>query len=177
MCDFGASAGVAAAGTTATAATSATVAYAAIASALISAAGMYQQGQNTKKMNDYNADLARVKADDAISTGAIAEDKQRAKVRQIAGAQRAQMGASGAVIGEGNFGDILDQTATFGELDAQTIRSNALKQAWGLNTQANADNLQGALAANQGGVNAVGTLLSAAPNVYKAGGKNGAGWW
>jgi dienelactone hydrolase len=176
MCDFGASA---AAGTAATASTTAAsvTAYAAIAGALVSAAGIYQQGQNAKKMSDYNADLTKVKADDALSAGAIAEDKQRAKVRQIQGAQTAQMGGSGGVIGEGNFGDILDQTSRFGELDALTTRSNALKAAWGLQTQANADTLQGALAANAGGVNAVGTLLSASPNIYKAGGKNGAGWW
>jgi hypothetical protein len=166
-------------GTAAVASTTAAsaTAYAAIAGALISAAGMYQQGQNAQRMATYNADLTKVKAADALSTGAIAEEKQRAKVRQIEGAQVAQMGGSGGVIGEGNFGDILNQTATYGELDAQTIRSNAMKQAWGLQTQGNADTLQGALAANQGGVNAVGTLLSAAPQVYKAGGKNGAGWW
>lgn len=175
MCDFGASAAATTA-TTATASTAATMtAYAAIVGAMLSAAGMYQQGQNASKMANYNADLAKVKADDALSAGAIAEDRQRQKVRQIEGAQTAAMGASGAVVGSGSFGDILDQTATYGELDALTIRANAQKQAWGLNSQGSADRLQGALAANQGGVNAVGTLLSASPGVFKAG--QAASWW
>ena len=160
----------------ATASTAASVtAYAAIIGAMMSAAGMYQQGQNASKMADYNSDLTKVKAADALSDGAIAEDRQRQKVRQIEGAQTAAMGASGAVVGAGSFGDILDQTATYGELDALTIRSNAQKQAWGLNSQASADRLQGALAANQGGVNAVGTLLSASPGIYKQG--QASSWW
>lgn len=137
--------------------------------------GQVQQGKNAQDMANYNGDLAKVKAADALSAGAIAEDRMRQHVRQVEGAQTAAMGASGGVVGSGSFGDILDQTAKFGELDALTVRSNAYKQAWGFQTQENADRLQGALAANQGGVNAVGTLLSASPGLYKHG--QAAQWW
>ena len=177
MCEPASATAATTAATTASTTAATVTAYAAIASTLASAAGIYQQSQNAKKMSDFNVNLSKVKETDALSSGAAAEEKQRARVRQIEGSQIAQMGASGGVVGAGNFGDILDQTAKYGEMDALTIRSNALKQAWGLQTQSNADSLQGALAANQGGVNAVGTLLSAAPGVYKAGGKSGAGWW
>jgi phage gpG-like protein len=44
--------------------------------------------------------------------------RMRQHVRQVEGAQTAAMGASGGVVGAGSFGDILDQTAKFGELDA-----------------------------------------------------------
>lgn len=160
------------------------MAVAAVAGAGMSAYGQYQQGQNAEKMANYNADLAEVKATDALSTGAIAEEKQRAQVRQIEGSQAAQMGASGGVVGAGSFGDILDQTAKFGELDSQTIRFNAAKQAWGFGTQAAADRLQGAIAAGNGRMGAMSTLLSSAPGIYKAGqmpgvngATSGAGWW
>jgi hypothetical protein len=150
-------------------------AIAALAGVGTSVAGIYQQGQTQEKIADYNVDLAKVKTADALSAGAIAEDRQRARARQIEGAQIASMGSSGAVVGEGSFGSILDQTVVYGELDSQTVRANALKQAWGLNTQAQADNLQGAMASLQGKYSAASTLLSSAPSVYKSG--QAASWW
>ena len=152
-------------------------AWSAIAGTGLMAYGQYRQGQTAQKMANYNADVARVKAADAISAGAIAEQQQRNKTRQILGAQTAAMAASGSVIGSGTNADILDQTVKYGELDAQTIRTNAWKAAFGLETQARADNLQGALAASAGQNRAFTTLISSAPDIYKAGGKNGLGWW
>ena len=46
------------------------------------------------------------------------------------------MGASGFKVDEGSFGDVLEQTAATGELDALTIRSNALREAWGHRVEA-----------------------------------------
>lgn len=145
-------------------------------SALVSAGAAYQQGQNQQAIYDYNADVSKAKADDTIRSGVIAEDAQRAKVRQIEGAQRAAMGASGGAMDAGTtFGNLQDQTTLFGELDAQTIRSNAMKAAWGLRTQAAADEFSGSAAAQMGKLNATGSLLSGAASIYKYG--SGQDWW
>lgn len=155
-------------------------AVAAIAGASMSAYGLYQQGQQQKALDSYNADLAHVQETDALRQGAVAEERQRQKVRQIMGSQTAAMGASGGVVGSGSFGNILDQTATFGEQDAQQIRTNALRSAWGFGSQATADNYMGNVAASNGIYGAAGNLLNDAPSIYKAGGPTklgGAGWW
>lgn len=145
-------------------------------SALVSAGAAYQQGQNQQEIYDYNADVAKAKADDTVREGVIAEDAHRAKVRQIEGAQRAAMGASGGAMDAGTtFGDLQDQTTKFGELDALTIRSNALKAAWGLRTQAAADQFSGSAAAQMGALQATGSLLSGAAGIYKRGADND--WW
>lgn len=152
-----------------------TLAVLSVASAGMAAYGQYQQGQSAEKMANYNAEVSRVKAADALSTGAIAEERTRAQVRQIKGAQIAAMGASGGEVGAGSFGEILDQTTRFGELDALTVRANALKTAYGFNTQAEADSLQGAMLASQGRFNAAGSLLKSAPDIYSKG--KAADWW
>ena len=156
------------------------MATAAVVGAGMSAYGLYQQGQQQKALNNYNADLAHVQETDSLRQGAVAEERQRQKVRQILGAQSAAMGASGGVAGSGSYGNVLDQTATFGEQDAQQIRTNALRSAWGFGSQSTVDNYQGSIAASNGMYGAAGTLLNAAPSIYKAGGPTklgGAGWW
>ena len=150
-------------------------AIAALAGTGMSAYGLYQQGQNAQDMAEYNAKVSQIKAEEAINVGAVEEERHRAKVRQMIGTQAAQMGASGTAVGEGSSGDILEQTSKYGELDAQTIRANAMKRAWGLETQAAADQFEGANAAAMGKTKALGTLLSSSGDIYKAG--KAADWW
>lgn len=160
----------------ASAATAATVGTMATISAVgtgISAYSAYQQGQTAKDVANYNAQVADYQAKDTIARGGIAEDQQRQKTRQIMGAQRAQMGASGAVADSGSFGDILTNSAQFGEMDALTIRNNAMRQAWGSSTQAANDRFQGEAAARAGTMNAVGTVLGGAGDIYMSKSR----WW
>lgn len=160
----------------ASAASAATVGTMAAISAVgtgISAYSAYQQGQTAKKVAEYNATVADYQAKDAIARGGIAEDQQRQKTRQIMGAQRAQMGASGAAADSGSFADILTNSAQFGEMDALTIRNNAMRSAWGSSTQAQNDRFQGDMAARAGTMNAVGTVLGGAGDLYMSKSR----WW
>ena len=94
-----------------------------------------QGNQNADTLNA-NADTLDLKAADALKRGGIAEDIQRNKTSQTMGFQRAAMGASGVQVDSGSFGKVLEQTATMGELDAQTIRSNSLREAWNYSAEA-----------------------------------------
>ena len=111
-----------------------------------SAGGSAVQGQQNAETMTANAELLDMKAEDSLKRGGVAEDIQRNKVNQVVGTQRAGMGASGVVVDSGSGGKVLQQTAAMGEMDAQTIRSNAMRESWGYKTEA--DNLrQQALAA------------------------------
>lgn len=138
----------------------------AVAGTLLSAYGAYQQGKAQQDVAEYTAKTNELAAGQAVEKGASAADQQRAKVRQIMGAQRAAMGASGAVIGEGTLGSVLDQTASLGEQDALQIERNAQLEAWGLRTGAQGKRFEGALAAAAGRTGAFSTLLTGASRAY-----------
>lgn len=139
---------------------------AALSGTAISAYGAYQQGQNARKVAEYNATVNEFQAKDALERGGIESDRQRARTRQIKGAQIAAMGGSGATVGEGTLGDVLDQTATMGELDARTIETNALREAWGLKSQAGLGRAQGEAAAQAGMLQGFGTLIAGGAQAY-----------
>ena len=164
------------AGTTATAGSSSLLTGAALAGTAATAYGQIQKGKAEGEMADYNANVATQRSNEALQMGSIAEEQQRNKVRQVEGSQTAAMGASGAVAGSGSFGSVLDQTSQFGELDALTVRNNALKQAWGLQTQAVGDQLQGSYARQGAAIGAAGSLLSGSVNAYGVGTNWGKGF-
>src|SRR3546814_20670265 len=72
----------------------------------------------------------------AATIGAVQEEQHRAKVRQLAGAQRADFAARGIDLRSGVVQDLVGETYTMGEADALTIRFNAMTEAWGYRTQA-----------------------------------------
>lgn len=120
-----------------------TATYIALASAAVGAYSSMQaadaaekQGIRQKQQADYNAEVSRLQGMDAINRGNAASEQQRMKVRQMQGAQRAAMGGSGGDVDAGTFGDIQLDTLTLGETDAQNIRTNALREAWGYKAQA-----------------------------------------
>lgn len=136
-----------------------------VGSTLIGAYGQYQQGQTASAMADYNASVQNRMARDALTRGGIAEDNQRMKVRGMIGAQRARTAASGLLVDSGSAGELTDETAMFGEMDAQTIRANAMREAWGHKVNAVNYQNQGAAASQAGTIGAATTLLTGAVSV------------
>jgi len=81
-----------------------------------------------------NQALADRQAADALQRGQVAEEnRRRATVLQI-GQQTAGLAAQGTDL-EGSPTDILGDTAAAGELDAQTIKANAAREAYGYKVQ------------------------------------------
>lgn len=137
-----------------------------VASTVITGAAAVQAGEAAKDEANFNAASARLQGEDVLKRGALAEDQQRSKVRQTLGTQSAIMGALGVDPSQGTAGKVLEQTATLGELDAQTIRSNAARQAWGYENQAMALTQQGAAAGRAGQLSGLSTVLAGGARAY-----------
>ena len=145
-----------------------------VAATLISGYAAVKQGETASDIAEHNAKVENYKAQSVIQDAGLMEDRQRARVRQIRGAQLAALGASSIDPTTGTASKVLDQTTTMGELDALTIRSNALRQAWGYETQAGLDLFQGKASKQAGQLQGFGTLLaggSRAYGMYQSGGK------
>src|SRR3546814_559033 len=89
------------------------------------------------RISDWSSDVCSSDlAQQAATIGAVQEEQHRAKVRQLAGAQRADFAARGIDLRSGVVQDLVGETYTMGEADALTIRFNAMNEAWGYRTQA-----------------------------------------
>lgn len=148
---------------------------ASVMGSVVSAASAMQQADDARSLANYNAKVREYQAQDTIDRAAVEEQKQREQVRQFMGKQRASMGASGVEVGQGSFGDVLAQSAEMGERDSLTIRNNAMRAAWGYETQSAAEQFEGEARARAYQGRAVGSLLSGAGDVYAIGVKKQ--WW
>ena len=108
----------------------------------VQAYGAYNQSKATKAgyeaqavVNRNNATLAEWQAQDALARGSRTEQTQRLKTAQLKGSQRAALAANGVSLDEGSALNILNDTDYMGELDAQTLRDNAAREAWGYRNQ------------------------------------------
>lgn len=95
------------------------------------AAGNYQN-----EVAKQNAGLADFQAEQEAKIGAIAEERHRAKVKQMIGSQRAGLAANGLDLSGGTALDLVTETAMLGEEDALMLRFNAMNKAWGYRTEA-----------------------------------------
>src|SRR6266404_6941691 len=100
--------------------------------------GQANQAQAQAASANYQAQVARNNqmvqqwsAANALKQGQVAEDQQRQKTGLVIGAQRAALAAQGGDVTSGSAIDIFGDTARAGEMDALTIRSNAIRQSWG----------------------------------------------
>jgi hypothetical protein len=123
------------------------------------AGAVIAQGAYTQRIDNFNAHLADLQAQDAISRGAQAEIISRQRTGQLIGAQRAAAGAQGVEVNSGSSVDAQADAARTGELDALTIRNNAARSAWGYQVQSFADTNAGQLAM-RGATNTAGGIRS-----------------
>lgn len=165
-----------------------------IGSTVMGAAGAVQQGRAAEmqgiaaqqsanynaQVADMNAKIAERQARDAVERGQQEEQQQRMKTSQTIGAQRAALAANGVDLAFGSPLDTLVDTATIGELDALTIRTNTYREERDLRQQgANSTSQAGMLraegasarAAGRGGrtagnMQAFGTILGGGAKAY-----------
>jgi len=125
-----------------------------------------QQGQATRRIYASQAAAVDDEAQRVSESGSVAEQTHRLKVQQLISTQTAAAGASGADVSSQSFGNVMDQAATTGELDALTIRMNAQREAWGLKTRAQGLRYQGRAAEAAGVSQALGTALTGFASAY-----------
>lgn len=84
------------------------------------------------RMAEINAGVVDSAARNTIRVGTIEESRVKLATAQAKGAQRAHLASSGVDIAGSNTALArLTGTDVIGEVDAQTLRSNALRAAWG----------------------------------------------
>ena len=124
----------------------------------------YTQGKAAKRTYEANANIAEINsriaelgAKDALNRGQKVEAQYRQGTKKTIGSQRAAAAASGIRTDTGSARDIQTETANISELDAMTIKNNALREAFGYTAQgyqygqeARNSTMQGQLAQSQG---------------------------
>lgn len=98
--------------------------------------GSFRQAQNKHRVAEFNADMLDLDAADAISRGQLETQRVRQKGKSILGSQRSGYASQGVDVSSGTAAQLADQTAQLSEQDAIRIKLDAMRQAWGLKTQA-----------------------------------------
>jgi hypothetical protein len=140
-----------------------------VATGLYTADVQKKQGQAQAEIDENNARLAQAEADNANAQATRESEQQAWRTRALIGQQRAAIAANNIDPTLGTPSEILGETAMFGEVDQQTIRQNAARQAWGFNAQATNYRNQGGLARWGGNQQAKGTILgslASAASIY-----------
>lgn len=138
----------------------------------VSAYGQMQQAKAANAQADYqskvaanNAATAEMEAKFAEQQGQRNAEAQRRKTAIMVGAQRARMGASGAVVDSGSFLDLTLDTVKSGELDAMALLEEGQMAAWRARVQGTNYKAQGQLygmSKTNPYIGAAGTLLQGA---------------
>jgi hypothetical protein len=99
--------------------------------------GIAAQGQNayTQSQARINLGWNQIQQDDVRRAGDLAASRQHQRTNQLIGAQRAAAAASGVDPGVGSALDLQEEASMLGAIDADTIRSNAYRQALGLRAE------------------------------------------
>lgn len=113
-----------------------------------------------------NAAMAERAAVDTEARGNVDANKVRAQGRQVGAAQRVGLAASNIEGSSGSALALQEQTAAMSELDAQTVKNNAAREAWGyrsqgaeFNSQAYQSDKQAQYERDAGDSRAIGSLL------------------
>lgn len=145
----------------------------------VSAYGAIQSGQAQQAAANYqaqvaanNAQIATNNANYAVAAGNAQAEQSRLKTNALIGQQMAAQASSGIDVGSGSALDVRTSQKEIGELDVETIRNNAARQAYGYQTQAMSDTAQGQLdtlqgqnAAAAGDLGAVSSVLGGASSL------------
>ena len=73
---------------------------------------------------------------DAAVRGANAEGQTRMRASLLAAKQTVGLGKAGVAVGEGSALRLAGDTAMMGEMDALTVRNNAIREAYGFKVDA-----------------------------------------
>ena len=144
----------------------------------VSVMGAMQNAAAAKASADYQAKVAQgneaIAAQNATYTAAEGEANaaiQDQKTRAAIGTEIAAEGSSGVDVNGASSSALRTSTAELGQLDANTIRSNAARQAYGYEVQASgfqnnasADTATGQNAQTAGNISGAAGLLSGAGN-------------
>ena len=125
-----------------------------------------QAGLGTAKLQEMNAEIAGQQRQSELNAGTMNADRERMQTAALIGKQKAQIGANNVQL-SGTPMQLLEKTASIGELDAQTISLNAQRKAWGFAVQQQGDLYRAELAKSQAFSQPFGTLLTSTAKAYQ----------
>lgn len=134
-------------------------------SAVAGAVGKKKEGDSAANAAKANAAAAYEQSNDALIRGADEETRYRRSIAQLASSQKAAFGARNVAV-KGTPQQLLDDTAYWGEVDAQQIRQNAGKASRAYAKQGGLYEKAGRNAKSMGGLGFGGTLLTGAAQAY-----------
>lgn len=123
-------------------------------------------GKANQRLAEFNAGIADMQADDAITRGNSAITRSRGKTKQLIGSQRARLAAQGVDINSGSAAEVQADASAIGEMDAMTIANNAAREAWGYKVKAADYTVRGQIARAEGTSKEIGTFLGAGSKIF-----------
>jgi len=105
-------------------------------SAMIGGYFDFRQAQTAQRSAEFNASMLDLQAQDAISRGELETTNRRQIGKSILGQQRAGYSGQGVDVSSGTAAILQEQTGQMAEEDAMRIKLDAMRQAWGLRSQA-----------------------------------------
>lgn len=147
-----------------------------VAQAALSAYDTYNQytaerlrGKFEQDQANIGARFSRLQAEDTSLRGDIAAGESRRRTAQVRGAQVAAYASQGIDVRSGIASAIQAETEAIGANEADTIKNNAWRQAWGLRTQADQFEATGRMAKLQSKARQRSTLLTGGMNLASIG--------
>jgi hypothetical protein len=101
------------------------------------------EGDFRKQQSEINSRFAEIEGEAALAKGDKEAAEFEKKVRQTTGTQRAILAAQGIDVDDGTALEIQLEAAEQGAKDAQTIKNNAWRQAFGFRQQSVNELIQG----------------------------------
>lgn len=121
-----------------------------------------QAGKAAQASAQYNAQVSEAQAQDALRRGELEAGQVRNRTQQQLGRQATAVAGAGVDVSTGSALDLFADTAAFGSMDEQTVRSNAMREAYGYSTQATSQRMQGQNARQAGRNQATSSILGGA---------------
>ena len=113
------------------------------------------------RIAEVNAKIAEGQSRDALQRGERQEQGTRMGAAQLRSTQRAAMGSSGIDLGSETAAAVLTSTDYLTEVEANTIKANALREAWGFRMDAGQSRSEASMArATARGISPVGDAFS-----------------
>lgn len=149
--------------------------FSSLASGVVGGVGQIEQASAQAAASKYSAQVAGINQKQALTneqlaseSGDIQADIQSRRTRALVGEEIANAGASGLDVRSGSNIDTQISSQIMGKVDALTVRSNAAREAYGYQTQADTfagekslKEAEGKNAQTAGGIGAASTLLGA----------------
>jgi hypothetical protein len=127
-------------------------------------------------ISEFNAKISDMNAEDAVRRGETDAQTVLKRGRKVQGSQRVALAAQGIEVDSGSAADIQEETEVLSALDARTVRSNALREAFGFKVQAMQSRMDAKFGVEAGENASRGTLLTGALGAIGAGAQAGYYW-